>query len=129
MTTPSGKVLRADEIGPYPQHEYEVTAGRLIRYYLASTAICEQEAQDAVAQDDGSREGGRQMARAAGRFVGAWTSLALLRRVRDLDPAAADDVALSIWRAWEAGDTMHELLWEWKRAEGIDPDVRIEARS
>lgn len=120
--------LNANDVGPYPKTEGEVTADSLIRYYLALVSIRCEESITAFDLPT-TAENLRVIKAASDSFVQSWTVLALLRQVRLAAPDIADSVALSLWQSWEDGGSMPEFLWEWARDEGVDPDARIVAIS
>jgi hypothetical protein len=71
------------------------------------------------------------------RWVDAFTFRAttvhVLRRLREIDPTAADEIAAEVWAFMESGDAYPEWIWEWAEQEGIDAqafsDAEREARA
>lgn len=53
-------------------------------------------------------------------FTGAFNLHLVLTRLRQVDPAAADEMADLIVRAYEAGDSYGEWLYQWVEDHGID---------
>lgn len=58
-------------------------------------------------------------------FLFRATTVHALRKLQELDPSAADEVAEQIEAHWDAGDVYPELLWEWATESGIDPETYI----
>jgi len=49
--------------------------------------------------------------------------MACLRKLRETDPAKADEFAREYWLMCDAGDSFGELLWEFTEAAGLDPSL------
>lgn len=47
----------------------------------------------------------------------------LLQLLAKHDQQAADDAAVRIWTAADAGDSYGEWLWQWAKEAGLDPDA------
>ncbi len=47
---------------------------------------------------------------------------AVLRALREVDPARADLVARDLWEGWEAGHIPGMEVWEWLTEAGVDPE-------
>lgn len=58
------------------------------------------------------------------RWVDAFTFRATtahaLRRLREIDPGAADELAAEMRSFMESGDAYPEWIWEWAEQEGVD---------
>lgn len=51
--------------------------------------------------------------RAVGRMIGAHDVVTCLKALVELDPAAADKAASTVWGMADAGDCYGEAFWEW----------------
>lgn len=49
--------------------------------------------------------------------------MACLRKLREVNPAAADEFAREYWSMCDAGDSFGEMLWEFTEAAGLDPSL------
>jgi hypothetical protein len=58
-------------------------------------------------------------------YIGAAVAVDLLRTIQGMAPGLADDIARQFDWTHESGES-GELLWEWAKERGIDPETIIE---
>jgi len=115
--------LNAADVAPYPRELEQATVTALIRHLLLSAEEISRKARESIPPPGESLLDSVML---SGLFVNTWSTMFLLRVIRAELPGQADDVARQLWDLWEDGGTMHELIWDYKQQEGIDPAARIE---
>ena len=58
-------------------------------------------------------------------YIGSATTIDLLRTIQGMAPGLADDIARQFDWTHESGESS-ELLWDWAKERGLDPDALIE---
>lgn len=107
----------------------EPDAETLIRYWLGVGLHASAQSVDLSGRHvrSGSREDSLVVWSNALLVIAAFDRVLLLRRLIDIDRAAADEMARSMWLAAQAGGSYGELLWEWADQAGLDADAICEA--
>lgn len=59
---------------------------------------------------------------ASSRMIHMHDLVVLLKAIKEVDPAAADEAAAQVWLAADAGDSYGEWTWQWAKELGLDPD-------
>ena len=62
-------------------------------------------------------------------LVGTQGIAALLILIQDLAPGLADKLLREWWEKVEAGDVLHEWVWEWATKRGMDPEEIMKTAS
>lgn len=115
--------LYVDQVAPEPVNDSTVpnTAENVLRWtaVLGLRAYSDLESMPGKDDPDFTEKALRWFLRFH-EFTGAFNLHLVLTRLRQLDPAAADETADLIVRAYEAGDSYGEWLYQWVEEHGID---------
>ncbi len=110
---------------PYPNTEAQATADAIARGLVRSVQHRCAEVWKLIKRED---DDGRAIYfQNSAALVAEWGLASVLRAFAKADPQAADHAARQIWLAWEAGDTVHELTYDWAREYGL-PEVAVEVQ-
>lgn len=115
--------LYADQVAPEPVNDSNVanTADNVLRWtaVLGLRSYMDLESIPDRGDPDFTEKVLRWYLRFH-EFTGAFNLHLALDKLRRVDPAAADETADLIVRAYEAGDSYGEWLYEWVQGYGID---------
>jgi hypothetical protein len=103
-----------NDIAPWPRTEAEATAEAVMKALAVSAWARQARIHDMPKVDDTYRA-------QIGILVNEYGVIRLLKLLGDFHKDVADDAAREVWAEWEAGDGIHEWLWEWLTGWGINP--------
>ncbi|MCK9901323.1 hypothetical protein [Glutamicibacter sp. V16R2B1] len=109
----------------WPTDERQVTADRLAQYLTASAMHDLHTYRDAITRANKNDPDGLAIyMNHTNALLARFAEITLLRTYQTTNPAAAEEVALDIWNAFEDGSTIHELLWDWAVEYGLPFDKK-----
>jgi hypothetical protein len=104
---------------PYPTSEAEVTAETLAR---SLTDQANRLTNTVVHSDKYDELHGSQIL----VINRSWAVVYMLRELLDAGQTElADRLAVVLWGAWEIGDEVGELLYQWAGEYGLNPDAEV----
>lgn len=121
MTTTDTESYR-DTIAPQPwwNPDAERTAEATMRYEAVNGLVGSVRSHTLIR--DTSQLGMARLTLNSAAMIASHDRYLLLAKLRELDPAAADELADRIILAAEAGDSYGEWLWQWCTEMGVDAE-------
>lgn len=114
-----------NDIAPYPTGD-NVTAENLALYETVGAYAYDVHVSE-LSKEAFSSESGSEVARryhdALVTFTARFAVAFLLRKIREVVPDQADEIAEHLHGLWMDGGSMPEFLWDWLVEDGIDPRV------
>lgn len=116
------------ELLKWPTNEAEVTVDKVLRWVGADTQrtwlekVAELDHRLDMSGVDKAFQEPLYKSRTL-QLISAVGLMACLRKLREVNPEAADEFARDYWRMCDAGDSFGELLWEFTEAAGLDPSL------
>lgn len=114
-----------DEFAPPLDTEEQVTADSMARRFTVQAFAEEAHVHDLAlraASWNPDPADVRAYVEAFQAFQAKFSLAFLLRALAEMAPEKADGVAKHLWGCWRDGGCLPEFLWDWLKADGIDPE-------
>lgn len=117
----------------WPRNEATATPTRMARFYAAHTQHLQRRAFDErfpnlppyLEQDPHQRRMSAAMSDLMTGVVDSFATALMIRAFYAAAPAAAAAACRDLWTALDAGDSVGEEVWEWLKADKVDPDAIV----
>lgn len=117
----------------WPRSEDLATPARLARFYAAHAQHLQRRAFDErfpnlppyLEQDPHQRRMSAAMGDLMTGVVDSFATGLMIRAFHAAAPAAAAEACRDLWTALDAGDSIGEEVWEWLKADKVDPDAMV----